>query len=81
MAVCTKNASLKRSTSFDVFLKKLGDIFWNFLLKILVKTLKDGSLHKKLLVFKKLTSFDGFSKNTILFATFSLKFGQNPKTW
>jgi len=34
----------------------------------LSKTQKHGSLHKKLLVLAKSTSFDGFSQNAILFA-------------
>ena len=39
----------------------------------LLKTLKHGSLHEKLLVLAKSTSFDGFSQNPRLFATFCLK--------
>ena len=35
-----------------------------------VKTLVHGTLHKKLLVLRRSTSFDGFSPNAILFATF-----------
>ena len=38
--------------------------------KNLVKTLKHGSLHEKLLVLARSTRFDGFSQNAILFATF-----------
>ena len=38
--------------------------------KNLVKTLKHGSLHEKLLVLANSTRFDGFSQNAILFATF-----------
>ena len=36
---------------------------------------------KKLLVLKRSTRFGGFSQNAIVFATFCLKFAQNPKTW
>ena len=43
-----------------------------------VKTLVHGTLHKKLLVFRRSTSFGGFSQNVILFATFCLKLGQDP---
>jgi len=35
----------------------------------------------KLLVLRRSTNFDGFSRNAILFATFCLKLGQNPKIW
>ena len=48
--------------------------------KNLVKTLLHGSLHKKLLLLTRSTSFDRFSLNAILFATFCSKFGQNPTT-
>ena len=47
----------------------------------LVKTLKHGSLIKKLLVLRRSTSFHGFARDAILFATFCYKFGQNPKIW
>ena len=36
-----------------------------------VKNLVHGTLHKKLLVLRRSTSFGGFSQNAILFATFS----------
>ena len=36
-----------------------------------VKTLVHGTLHKKLLISRRSTSFGGFSPNAILFATFS----------
>ena len=36
----------------------------------LVKTLNDRSLHKKLLLLKRSTSFDGFSQTPTLFAKF-----------
>ena len=49
--------------------------------KNLVKTLIHGTLHKKLLILRRSSSFDGFSRNAIPFATFCYKFGQNPKTW
>ena len=35
-----------------------------------VKTLVHGTLHKKLLISRRSTSFGGFSANAILFATF-----------
>ena len=35
-----------------------------------VKTLVHGTLHKKLLISRRPTSFGGFSPNAILFATF-----------
>ena len=38
--------------------------------KNLVKTIINGTLHKKLLVLRRSTSFDGFSPNAVLFATF-----------
>ena len=43
-----------------------------------VKTLVHGTLHKKLLISRRSTSFGGFSPNAILFATFFEKLGQNP---
>ena len=43
-----------------------------------VKTLVHGTLHKKLLISRRSTSFGGFSPNAILFATFCSKLGQNP---
>ena len=36
----------------------------------LVKTLKRGLLDKKLLVLRRSTRLDGFSRNAILFGTF-----------
>jgi len=54
--------------------------FLQLFAKNLVKILKHSSLHQKLLVLKRLTSFDGFSENATLFATVCEKFGQNPKT-
>ena len=43
-----------------------------------VKTLVHGTLHKKLLISRRSTSFGGFSLNALLFATFFQKLGQNP---
>ena len=43
-----------------------------------VKSLVHGTLHKKLLISRRSTSFGGFSPNAILFATFFKKLGQNP---
>ena len=43
-----------------------------------LKTLVHGTLHKKLLISRRSTSFGGFSPNAILFATFCSKLGQNP---
>ena len=43
-----------------------------------VKTLVHGTLHKKLLISRRSTSFSGFSPNAMLFATFFEKLGQNP---
>ena len=37
-----------------------------------------GTLHKKLRVLSRWTSFGGFSPNAILFATFCYKLGQSP---
>ena len=42
------------------------------------KTLVHGTLHKKLLILTRSTSFRGVSLNAILFATFFQKLGQNP---
>ena len=42
--------------------------FLQLFAKNLVKTLKHGSLHEKLLVLAKSTIFNGFSQNPILFA-------------
>ena len=46
--------------------------------KTWVKALVHGTLHKKLLISGRSTSFGGFSPNAILFATFFQKLGQNP---
>ena len=43
-----------------------------------LKTLVHGTLHKKLLISRRSTSFGGFSPNAILFAIFFQKLGQNP---
>ena len=43
-----------------------------------VKTLVHGTLHKKLIISMRSTSFGSFSPNPILFATFCSKLGQNP---
>ena len=43
-----------------------------------VKTLVHSTLHKKMLISRRSTSFGGFSANALLFATFCLKLGQNP---
>ena len=43
-----------------------------------VKTLVHFTLHKKLLISRRSTSFGVFSPNAILFATFYSKLGQNP---
>jgi len=49
--------------TFDGFLQNP-----TLLAENLMKTLKHGSLHKKLLVFAKWMSFDGFSQIPTLFA-------------
>ena len=52
--------------------------------KNLIKTLKHGILHEKLLVLAKSTSFDGLSQNAILFAKNlikTLKHGSLHKKW
>ena len=41
-------------------------------------TVVHGTLHKKLLISRRSTSFGGFSLNAILFATFCSKLGQKP---
>ena len=43
-----------------------------------VKTLVHGTLHKKLLVLRRSTSFGGVLPNAILFALFCYNLGQNP---
>ena len=43
-----------------------------------VKTLVHGTLHKKLLISRRSTSFSGFLPNAILFAKYCQKLGQNP---
>ena len=43
-----------------------------------VKTLVHGTLHKKLLISRRSTSFGDFSPNAILYATFFETLGQNP---
>ena len=43
-----------------------------------VKTLVHGTLHKKVLISRRSTSFGGASPIAILFATFCSKWGQNP---
>ena len=52
--------------------------FWQHFAKNWVKSLVHGTLHKKLLISGRSTSFGGFSPNAILFATFFKKLGQNP---
>ena len=51
--------------------------FCNIFLNIGSKTLVHGTLHKKLLLLTRSTSFGGFSPNAILFPTFCSKLGQN----
>ena len=43
-----------------------------------VKTHVHGTMHKKLLISRRSTSFGGFSPNAVLFARFFQKLGQNP---
>ena len=43
-----------------------------------VKTLVHDTLHKKLLISTRSTSFGGFSPNALLFATFFYKLDQHP---
>ena len=78
MVVCTKSCQFWRDRQVLVVFHKMPQ-FLQLFAKNLVKILRHGSLHKKLLVFKRSTSFGGFSQNAVGFATFCLKFAQHPK--
>jgi len=62
-----------------LFSKNLS-LFLQVFAKSLVKTLKHGDLHKKLLLLERSPTFVGFSQNAIPFATSCEDFGQIPKT-
>ena len=74
---------LLRGVEWSHLIKKCSQNLANFLLvfhqmpyflqhfsKNWVKTLVHGTLHKKLLISRRSTSFGGFSPNALLFATF-----------
>ena len=58
-----------QSTSFNLMVFHRIPYFLQTFAENLMKTLKHGSLHEKLLVLAKSKSFQGFLQNPVLFAT------------
>ena len=67
--LCTKSCLSRRDQQVLVVFHQMPYFLQHFS-KNWVKTLVHGTLHKKLLISMRSTSFGGFSLNAILFATF-----------
>ena len=67
--LCTKNCLFGGDRQVFVGFHQMPYFLQHFA-KNCVKTLVHGTLHKKLLISRRSTSFGGFSPNAILFATF-----------
>ena len=67
--LCTKSCLFRGDRQVLVVFPQMPYFLQHFS-KNWVKTLVHGTLHKKLLISRRSTSFGGFSPNAILFATF-----------
>ena len=67
--LCTKSCLFRGDRQVLVVFHQMPYFLQHFA-KNWVKTLVHGTLHKKLLISRRSTSFGGFSPNAILFATF-----------
>ena len=67
--LCTKSCLFRGDRQVWVVFQQMP-YFLRLFSKNEVKTLVHGTLHKKLLISRRSTSFGGFSPNAILFATF-----------
>ena len=67
--LCTKSCKFRGDRQVLVVFHQMPYFFQHFS-KNWVKTLVHATLHKKLLISRRSTSFGGFSPNAILFATF-----------
>ena len=67
--LCTKSCLFRGDRQVLVVFHQMPYFLQHFP-KNWVKTLVHGTLHKKLLISRRSTSFGGFSPNAILFATF-----------
>ena len=74
--LCTKSCLFRGDRQVWVVFQQMPYFLRHFS-KNEVKTLVHGTLHKKLLISRRSTSFGGFSPNAIFFATFFQKLGQN----
>ena len=75
--LCTKSCLFRGDRQVLVVFQQMPYFLQHFS-KNWVKTLVHGTLHKKVLISRRPTSFGGFSPNAILFATFCQKLGLNP---
>ena len=77
MVVCTKICQLWPNRQVLIVIHKIL-YFLELFADNMLKTLKHGSLHEKLLVLANSISLDGFFTALVLFATFCGKLDKNP---
>ena len=80
MVLCTKSGFFRGDRHVLVVFQKMPYFLQDFA-KNWVKTVLDGTLHKKWLISTRSTRFAAFSPEAILFTTFCQKLAENPTAW